>query len=292
MEDLGEEDLDKLVLIDPGRRDLLYCMKYTSTAEEKQVYRYTANQRAKETKIRRYKKIRARVKPAEVQEAENMLTNHPLRTLDPISFNDYLRARATVKDLLFSHYGNENSAPLFRKLKLSSYIRNQQSETLLAKNLRRNFGDDAKLVIGNWSGAHQRYHAPQKGIGMRKMLRKKGFDVTVIDEYKTSKICPCCHKESLENFLVRQNPRPYRRTENPTVTVHGLLRCTTEDCLEAVDRTRRRLWNRDLVATLNFRHIIHGHVFEEGRPERFCRKKEDDDENNNQNSESVIAESR
>lgn len=42
----------KGVLIDPSRRDLLYCMHKDSTVKEKKLYRYTRNQRSKErTKI-------------------------------------------------------------------------------------------------------------------------------------------------------------------------------------------------------------------------------------------------
>jgi hypothetical protein len=164
VEDIEESDLNDLVLIDPGRRDLLYCMKYTSTAEQKELYRYTSSQRAKETKSREYTKIREKIKPTDVKEAEMLLSTYPLRTLDPHAFSEYLEARAGVRDLLYAHYGDtrghdETEQPLHRKLKLSSYIRDQQSVALLAKDLRKNFGDAAKLVIGNWSAPHQRYHA-------------------------------------------------------------------------------------------------------------------------------------
>jgi hypothetical protein len=51
IEGLGQADLKstegKCVLIDPGRRDLMYCMKEISAAEEKQTFIFTKNNRSK-----------------------------------------------------------------------------------------------------------------------------------------------------------------------------------------------------------------------------------------------------
>ncbi|KAI8083441.1 hypothetical protein BDF21DRAFT_487002, partial [Thamnidium elegans] len=58
---------------------------------------------------------------------------------------------------------------------------------------------------------------------MRKMLRKEGFQVYLLDEYKISSICSYC-KHQLETFKECISPKPYRRSNNPTVKCHGLLR--------------------------------------------------------------------
>ncbi|KAI9272331.1 hypothetical protein EDC94DRAFT_596108 [Helicostylum pulchrum] len=68
-----------------------------------------------------------------------------------------------------------------------------------------------------------KFHDPIRGKGMRKMLKKEGFKVYLLDEYKTSSICPSCDNE-LERFKECANPRPYRRLKNPTVKRHELLR--------------------------------------------------------------------
>ncbi|KAI9248328.1 hypothetical protein EDC94DRAFT_684659, partial [Helicostylum pulchrum] len=63
-------------------------------------------------------------------------------------------------------------------------------------------------------------------------------------------------------------------TKNPTVICHGLLRCTNENCLKDSKESlvRRRFYNRDMAATLNFRHILFS-LQENGiRPERLVRK--------------------
>ncbi|KAG1135445.1 hypothetical protein G6F37_012815 [Rhizopus arrhizus] len=58
IEGLGQANLKRIegkcVLIDPGRRDLMYCMKETSTVEEKQTLIFTKNNRSKCSRHFRY----------------------------------------------------------------------------------------------------------------------------------------------------------------------------------------------------------------------------------------------
>jgi hypothetical protein len=89
------------------------------------------------------------------------------------------------------------------------------------------------------------------------MLRHQGFLVLIIDDSLTSKHCSERHQKSLQTFKRVRNPRPYRRQTYPTVTCHGLLRCTNQKCLESMPGDdKRRLFNRDLAAVLNFREIL------------------------------------
>jgi hypothetical protein len=71
IEGLGQADLKstegKCVLIDPGRRDLMYCMKETSTVEEKQPLIFSKNNRSKCSTNFRY--LRKRTQPFVVQKA-------------------------------------------------------------------------------------------------------------------------------------------------------------------------------------------------------------------------------
>ncbi|KAJ1894248.1 hypothetical protein LPJ81_005196, partial [Coemansia sp. IMI 209127] len=111
-----------------------------------------------------------------------------------------------------------------------------------------------------------KFQEPIRGIGFRRMLRRMGFEVYLIDEYLTSSICPTCLKKSLTKFKVVPNPRFYRRADTATVLCHGLLMCTTDSCkvdgwVTNKDGTKHwgkcyRLWNRDLVGVLNMRHIL------------------------------------
>ncbi|KAI9366600.1 hypothetical protein BD770DRAFT_423433 [Pilaira anomala] len=149
------------------------------------------------------------------------------------------------------------------------------------KNYRKKFGKDCILILGNWSASRTRFHEPIKGNGLRNSLRKEGFKVYLLDEFKTSSICPSCENK-LATFKECINPRPYRRSTNPKVTCHGLLRCLNQNCLEKQALTEKdqenikyRLWNRDLAAVLNFRKIVISLRTTSQKPAIFLRSQKD-----------------
>ncbi|KAI7900926.1 uncharacterized protein BX663DRAFT_537301 [Cokeromyces recurvatus] len=212
----------KCIFIDPGRRDVLFCMgEKRESRHDSFIYRYTINQRAKETKSRKFRKFR----------------------------HDY-----------------PGSLP-FRKIKLSSNINRKQSDARLAKTLKQKFGDDCVLVLGNWFASNTKYHEPIRGVGMRRMLKKEGLQVYLLDEYKTSLFFPECKNGKLRKLSHVKNPRLHMRGKYPVVEYHGLLRCTNQKCL-----VPSRLWNRDLATVLNFRDIVLSHRQALGRSSRFKRE--------------------
>ncbi|KAG1157186.1 hypothetical protein G6F37_006929 [Rhizopus arrhizus] len=89
IEGLGRVNLKsiegKCVLIDPGRRDLMYCMKETSTVEEKQTLIFTKNNHSKCSRHFRY------------------LRKHSKK------FVQYIKTRASVKNILYEYYGNKTT---------------------------------------------------------------------------------------------------------------------------------------------------------------------------------------
>ncbi|KAI8091231.1 uncharacterized protein B0P05DRAFT_634361 [Gilbertella persicaria] len=232
IESLSQEKLrertykDNCVLIDPGRRDMLFCMHESSTVEKKRAYRYTKNQRNIETKTRKFMKLYERLKPEAVSNAEAILSRLKSPTVIKDQYVEYIKQKATVTQVLQEYYSNED-LPL-------------EEPTLIDSNLTNVF-----------SAGNVKFHEPIRGVGMRRMLQKEGFLVHLIDEFKTCSICPVC-KGDVETFKEVVNPRPFRREKYPTVKRHGLLRCKNEQCL----KEDRRLWNRDLLAALNFSEIL------------------------------------
>ncbi|KAJ2196715.1 hypothetical protein IW145_005817, partial [Coemansia sp. RSA 521] len=156
----------------------------------------------------------------------------------------------------------------------------------LIKKLRKEFGPNAVIVIGDWSAPMNRFHEPIRGKSWRMLLKRGGFEVYLIKEYLTSKTCPNCYGQ-LSNTRYVPNPRPFRHTKRPMVKCHGLLSCQSEKCLESIGKIEdekegekecekkekvQRWWNRDLAAVLNFRHILFS-LRETGiAPTRFQRK--------------------
>ncbi|EIE86467.1 hypothetical protein RO3G_11178 [Rhizopus delemar RA 99-880] len=265
IEELGKEDLlagvGKCVLIDPGRRDLLYCMHEKSTVENKMICRYTSNQKAIETKSRKFRKLRNNLKRDEVIAAELSLSHFKSSTVNKDKFVEYLQERAKVIPVMKAYYLNEDRPAAedqgadgflpFRKMKFSSFINQQQADKRLAKKLRERFGNDAILILDNWSAGNIKYHESIRGDGMRRMLAKEGFQAYLLDEFRTSSLCPSCQNGELETF---------KKAVTSTIEVTAKV-------------PLRRLWNCDIAATLNFRHILFSMRANGERPERFCKSK-------------------
>ncbi|GAA5808780.1 hypothetical protein MFLAVUS_002176 [Mucor flavus] len=259
IEGISQSDLRKTegncVLIDPGRRDLMYCLKETSKTDDKQTLTKT--------------------KPEIIKAAEVGLSKTESFSLKIESYSKYIKARASVDILLREYYGNEtyNTTQImmqqhhvkrrlkniekaeilkiaektletgqvdllrkrasqlleklqilpFRKLKFSSKLYFDKNDAQLVRKLKNKFGSNSTLILGNWSAPNVKYQEPTRSKGLIATLKKNGFKLYLIDEYKTSSFCPEC-ESPLEKFKTIVNPRPYQRRKMPTITCHGLLR--------------------------------------------------------------------
>jgi hypothetical protein len=110
----------------------------------------------------------------------------------------------------------------FRKMKSSSYINRRQADKRLARNLRK-LDENAILVFGDWSAPNIKFYEPIQGVGTKRMLKKEGFKVLLINEFKTSSICRTCNSH-LKKFKKVVNPRPFRWDSMPQTICHGLLK--------------------------------------------------------------------
>ncbi|KAJ1877379.1 hypothetical protein LPJ57_003973 [Coemansia sp. RSA 486] len=87
--------------------------------------------------------------------------------------------------------------------------------------------------------------------------------------------------ENSETAGNAKKPQPKQQHKyREYVRCHGLLRCTNKDCLKTTpryeDTQRRRLWNRNMAAVLNFRKILMAHRMGKERPENLQRPKSKD----------------
>ncbi|EIE89378.1 hypothetical protein RO3G_14089 [Rhizopus delemar RA 99-880] len=113
-------------------------------------------------------------------------------------------------------------------MKLSSFINQQQADKRLAKKLRERFGNVVILILGNWMAGNVKCHEPIRDVGMRIML-VKGFQEYLLDESRTSSLCPSYQNSELETFKKVQDPRSYQRKKYPIVDDHGLLSAKTNN---------------------------------------------------------------
>ncbi|KAG1054613.1 hypothetical protein G6F43_003387 [Rhizopus delemar] len=307
IEGLGQADLKsiegKCVLIDPGRRDLMYCMKETSTVEEKQILIFTKNNCSKCS--RHFGYLRKRTQPFVVQKAEAVLSRCEsnsvnLKSLSKETYFPESEFDFRVDQKCNLYYGNLFIARIrgffpqpknystdsstigtaleklqllpFRKLKFSIKLFFDQNDQKLIRSLKAKFGQDAVLVFGDRSAPNVKYQEPTRSKGLIRMLKKNGFAVYLINEYKTSSHCPTCENE-LEKFKTVPSPRRYQRKKKPNELCNGLLRCKSFSCLKQQTTViKRRLWNRDQAAVLNFFKILNSLRKTGERPSLYIRK--------------------
>ena len=129
--------------------------------------------------------------------------------------------------------------------------------------IKQKFGepDITVIAIGDWDqkGYHIAGKEPTKGKGMRKTLRRGGYDVFLVYEKKTSCTCHNCHGEN-KKCLYRESHKPKNYGE--ITQVHGLLRCSSVNGCGS-------LWNRDVCGSLNIRNLAQEAIAGRERPETF-----------------------
>jgi hypothetical protein len=272
-----------IVAIDPGKSDLLFAVtvpdEISHERKENAVkLRYTQNQRRKEMQTKKQRDHILTWKQESVIEERTVIEWEALLAYDPITnikhpFNSrsvsfskyqaYLRIKNLVTDKLRSFYAD----PIFRKFHLHTYSNTQRSESLFMDRFRQTFGGPGDVVVGfgDWSdSSHRKGHEPLKGVGFHKMIRNAGYELVLVNEYRTSKTCSNCKDGSeCEYFRKCENPRPWRRKYG-LIDRHGIVIC--QSC--------QTPWNRDVNAALNIHEIMKKEIAGKGRPEYFKKKKD------------------
>ena len=251
----------KIVGIDAGKCDLIYCVDDAS--KEANVFRYSQDQRRKETKMKKYTNIRLGLKHKVLEgktiiEYETELSNYNRKTLQIDKFKEYLQAKNKLNHLLFGFYRKE----IFRKLKMSAYINAKRTEQKMIQQFQDKFGkpDETILCIGDWEQRKQmKFKEPTIGIGMRTLFRKRGYQVYLVDEFRTSCRCSNCNGGICEKFKVGNHPNPKKEEMR---LIHGLLRC----------KNGCGLWNRDRNGASNIYKIAYQAIHKLERPTYLCRE--------------------
>ena len=259
----------KFVCIDPGCSDLIYCGSKDEN-DKLQTFRYTQNQRRLETRTKKYNKIIEEVNNTtfingkNIKEIESVLSHHNKRTCHYEKFKNYLIEKNKLNLLLFSHY----EKTFFRKFKLNRYINTQKSESKMIKNFTKKFGNpnDVLFIMGDYDKGNNNMSGLEPTIckKFRKIYKNAGFRTYLVNEFRTSKLCNCCHRE-IEPFMIRKCHKPNDIKLNKKITVNGLL-SHQEDKQKC-----EIIHNRDKNAVQNMLNIVKS-IFTIGRrPDIFTR---------------------
>lgn len=122
---------------------------------------------------------------------------------------------------MYYHYEQR----LFRKLKLNRFTNTQKRELKMVKNFSNKFGkpENTIFVIGDYDKGdyHMKGLEPVICKKFRRIFKNTGYKTFLVNEFRTSKLCNCCHNE-LEHFLERLSQKPKYKKENKTEICHGL----------------------------------------------------------------------
>ena len=166
--------------------------------ERKTKLRYTCSRRRKESLRKRCNKIILREKQKNmIIEEETKLSSYNCKSVDYNEFKKYIIEKTKLNGKVKGFYENE----LYRKLKWRTWIYQRKSEDKFLNRIEETYGkkEDLLLCYGNWSNNKQmKYIMPTKGVGLRRVIQKK-FNVVLVDEFRTSKLCSKCNCE-LENY--------------------------------------------------------------------------------------------
>ena len=250
----------KIVAIDPGKCDIIYCVD--GDTKEANEFRYSQDSRRKETKLKKYAKIVINLKEEKIDgktivEYETELSLFNRKTLDIEEFKKYVKKKNEINHKLFTFYEKY----IFRKLKLNGYMNRLKSEQKMINQFKKTFGSPSEVIVnfGDFKQKrHMKFKEPTKGVGIRKLFRQNGYQTFLVDEFRTSCRCSKCEGGLCEKYIIRENPKPFK---NNLRLVHGAIRCKT--CLVR--------WNRDCNGATNIYKIAKNAINKKLRPNYLTR---------------------
>jgi hypothetical protein len=263
LDDYSKLQNKKVIGIDPGKEDLIYCVDDAS--KDANVFRYSQNQRRKETKIKKYNNIILGMKTNKIEgktiiEYETELSHFNRKSLQTTKFKEYLQEKNRINHILFRFYRKE----LFRKLKFGKYINIKRNEQKMISDFKKTYGNPENVVIciGDWEQRKQmKYKEPTLGKGIRTLFRKNNYNVFLVDEFRSSCKCSKCDGGICEKFMVREHPNK-KKNKDELRLIHGLLHC----------KNGCGSWNRDRNGSSNIYKIAKNAINNIDRPSYLCRE--------------------
>ena len=120
-----------------------------------------------------------------VKERETILSEYNSATCCIKRFKEYVKAKNEQNVYLIEYYEKK----MYRKLKLESYGNQQRVKETMIKKFANKFGtkDEVVIMMGDWSETKQMKNCdPSKGKGIRRIFKEYGYELYIVDEYRTS----------------------------------------------------------------------------------------------------------
>jgi hypothetical protein len=206
-----------LVGCDPGKRSLVYMIDPSG-----KTLQYTAPQRRFESKQKFNNKTTERLRSQfGIDKIEGQLSDVNSNTTDFNKFKYYIWKKHKVL-LETQEFYNHST---FRKMKLRSFIEGKRSEDKFIESIGKTFGQNSIIMYGDWSESEQmKNFIPTKGIGLRRLIHKKFYTVSINEAYTSKRCCEC--GQDLRNYIADNN---FHRTKIGD-KIHRILVC--DNCVK------------------------------------------------------------
>ena len=280
--------LDKMnwVVIDPGVNSLLTMM----SKDNKTKMSYSKCQYLNKIKRKEIIKKIEKIKKEKIKKIENKLTIEKSRlraSNEYKKFNEYFNLKMEIHNELSKLYNDIR----LNKLKWYSFINNKRSENKLINDIRKKFGNDVVLIMGDWSMNKKGIKSISVPNKKYEKLLSKNFPILKIDEFRTSIIenktklkcenlikkmdydvkCQDYNPSILEKMnivniyslekLKEKNEKKYKKIKLNN-KIHKILTCkTSEKCVKYI--------NRDTNAVKNMRSIVSSYIKTNKKPKIF-----------------------
>ncbi len=278
----------RIVTLDPNNQDIFYAVSKDIKEkiivdkddklkviqdEEIITFRYSQDQRRLETRNKKYNKLQdkinkdTKINSKTIKEIETEMSKYNSKTVNFFKFIEYCKKKNEVNRLLFNHYKKD----VFRKLKFNRYTNTQKSESKMIKNFSNKFGnpDECTVILGDYDkgDGHMKGKEPIINRRIRKIFRNNGYEVYMINEFRTSMLCHRCESKC-DNFLKRESHKPKdldkKTGKRKVIEVWGLTLCENKNC--------SLIHNRDKNSALNMYKIVESIYKGQGRPIKFRRE--------------------
>jgi len=162
-------------------------------------------------------------------------------------------------------------------MRLNGYWARRRTESKMVADFRATLGGPETVVVGmgDWEQRkHMKFKEPTKGKGLRDILRRAGYRVLLVDEFRTSIQCSSCQKPDATCIKFLR-----RCADEKAWLDHGLLRC--QSC--------KRRWKRDANGAANMERLTRAALAREPRPAYLSRQRPHKRERDDQESTDVLA---
>lgn len=292
----------KVIICDPGKNNLLYCInpngvpnlgkkaKYTdnfgiSYDDNNKYMNYTNKTRLKFIKHHEYRKYIDNWKSNPI-EGTNFTLKKFEANLSEYNSKSYnldiflLYCQEKVKSLnFFRKYYSDN---FINKLAWFTYLNKWRHTNDLIRVIRNEFGDDVSFIIGDWNAKGRvKFMSTPNNYLKRKL--KEYFNVYEINEHNTSKI------HNVHYVKCKKLRHKYPNDDGSIVTkkIHSVL--TFKKVVDSIknanpskdsintnsNKNIKKIFSgnigRDLNAVLNMRNILISLLKNKTRPPIFCR---------------------